>query len=49
MSSVPLELPGSVIPRGSETDAWLKGLVAGLCGLEHDRFVLTLDCGEVSN
>ncbi|EIM90002.1 mRNA capping enzyme [Stereum hirsutum FP-91666 SS1] len=38
MSSVPLELPGSVIPRGSEIDAWLKGLVAGLCGLEHDRF-----------
>lgn len=47
MSSVPLELPGTIIPRGSEQDAWLKGHVASLCGLEHDRCVTQSDFGYI--
>ena len=47
MSSVPLELPGTIVPRGSEQDAWLKGHVASLCGLEHDRCVTQSDFGYI--
>ncbi|KAJ2923997.1 hypothetical protein H1R20_g13094, partial [Candolleomyces eurysporus] len=36
-SSVP-DLPGNLVPRFSEQERWLKGHVARLCGLEHERF-----------
>ncbi|EAU88637.1 mRNA guanylyltransferase [Coprinopsis cinerea okayama7 len=35
--SVP-ELPGHLIPRHSPHERWLKGHVARMCGLDHERF-----------
>ncbi|KAF5330294.1 hypothetical protein D9619_005339 [Psilocybe cf. subviscida] len=32
------DLPGRVVPRNSEQEHWLRGQVARLCHLEHDRF-----------
>ncbi|KAF8844897.1 mRNA capping enzyme [Paxillus ammoniavirescens] len=37
MSRIP-NIPGRRIPHGSEQDVWLKGYVARLCRLDHNRF-----------
>ncbi|THH13869.1 hypothetical protein EW146_g6409 [Bondarzewia mesenterica] len=37
MSHIP-DLPGEAVPPNSDQDLWLKGHVASLCGLQHDRF-----------
>ncbi|KAI0054024.1 mRNA capping enzyme [Auriscalpium vulgare] len=37
MPKIP-DLPGDVVPRGSEQEGWLRSQVAALCMLSHDRF-----------
>ncbi|KAF9246462.1 mRNA capping enzyme [Melanogaster broomeanus] len=37
MSRIP-DIPGFRIPHGSDHESWLKGLVARLCHLDHNRF-----------
>ncbi|VDB82912.1 unnamed protein product [Peniophora sp. CBMAI 1063] len=37
MGRIP-DLPGQLVERGSAQDVWLRGHVANLCGLPHDRF-----------
>jgi mRNA guanylyltransferase len=38
MSRIP-DIPGFHVPRGSDQESWLKGQVARLCRLDHNRYV----------
>ncbi|KAL4067692.1 mRNA capping enzyme [Scleroderma citrinum] len=43
MSRIP-SIPGTLVPSHSEHERWLRGLVANLCRLEHDRHVSLRSC-----
>ena len=38
MNPIPV-LPGNPIPRNSDQHSWLKGRLADLCGVNHDRSI----------
>jgi mRNA guanylyltransferase len=43
MNPIPV-IPGNPIPRNSEQEYWLRGQLAALCGLNHDRLITPPRC-----